>query len=155
VIEEIQPAYFVNGYLIVYTDPFGDLMDYNVAGRTFTPNIASIIASVISELEASPEAYLPFSTTVETLESGDESVGVADTVSRGDHKHGLPDNVLTQPELVAVLPAIPTTGYLAVIWGDSSAISGGTGDNGIWEANEFQDRFYPRNSYTNLSGVPV
>jgi hypothetical protein len=49
VVEEIQPPYFVNGYLLVCLDPFGDYIDYNVAGRTYVSNAASIVSEGIVE----------------------------------------------------------------------------------------------------------
>lgn len=64
---------------------------------------------------------------------------------------------------VLVLPALPTpeTGLtLTVFWldaaqGMSEKGEAGTGDNQKWECTYPQDRFYPQEKYTTLSGVPV
>ncbi len=57
-------------------------------------------------------------------------------------------------ELVAELPAIPDTGTLIVIWGDSTRITGGTGDNGYWIASADDTEWSPFVYFTALEGTP-
>lgn len=63
---------------------------------------------------------------------------------------------LSAPRLVATLPAIPS-GYDAVVWASSAYITGGTGDNFIWECDGRvgQTKWTQRQAMTDKSGVPV
>lgn len=63
---------------------------------------------------------------------------------------------------VLVLPPLPqlADGEVRVFWLDATQGlaelgSAGTGDNQVWTCVYPQDRYYPQDKYTTLSGVPV
>ena len=60
------------------------------------------------------------------------------------------------PRLVAALPALPANNYDCVAWGSSSSITGGTGDDQIWEVDTRlgQTAWTPRQFLTSKSGTP-
>jgi len=84
-----------------------------------------------------------------TMTMGDQVILDADiTMSVGGARRS--------PPIVAVLPAIPASGYKEVMWGNSSLITGGTGDNQVWSAYAGQMEWYPiQGVYTNRSGQVV
>lgn len=56
---------------------------------------------------------------------------------------------------VASLPAIPTTTDLRIVlWGDTTLISGGDGDNQMWSATKGDTVWRPQTKLTNKSGAP-
>lgn len=81
-----------------------------------------------------------------------KSYGNRHTVSVKAKKGG---GGLSAPRLVANLPAIPS-GYDAVVWASSDYITGGTGDNQIWECDGRvgQTQWSPRQKFTTRTGTP-
>lgn len=56
---------------------------------------------------------------------------------------------------VTHLPPIPDYGMRDVYWISSEDNSSATGDGQIWRAYAGQDRWYPTQKFTSLSGIPV
>jgi hypothetical protein len=90
---------------------------------------------------------LPYGDDIQDVgEENDE--GDSNTVARANHIH----KGLSGTTMVAVLPEIPTSGCMSVIWGTSTQITGGTGDGKKWTACEGYDKWLPDHAFTTLSG---
>ena len=57
--------------------------------------------------------------------------------------------------MVKSLPPCPDSNVKMVFWADIYTLEDGTGDNQIWVCYAPQTEYYPLQSYTSLSGVPI
>lgn len=106
------------------------------------------MALTVERIRELSERYTRFEEQVQNLEADGAAVPLRPAGGGRGGSGG--------PRLVAKLPPIPA-GYDVVVWASSDYITGGNGDNQIWECDGRvgQTEWTPRQKATSKSGEPV
>lgn len=147
-------------------------VDYGTAADVTAIGASTGSEGVVPRIaHADHEHDVNYATAEDIQDAGTASVGVAPRIPHADHSHPIGRSALQDAldellykkiERVLALPALATEDdpEIRVFWLDSAQgliefEEEGTGDNQEWSNKYPQDRYYPQDKYTTLSGVPV